>query len=359
MIKKIIFKTIILAVTIFFLVVSVNSEIPEDTTEVFEDLSSRLLYGLERCEEKIDIRQYKVSIVEGVSTFRQLLEDQPQLYYVNGTFSYSYNAQGLITELFPSYRMDNEALTHSRSEVLDWFEAFGSLGRLYTSDADKALVIHDYLASHYTYSPAGAENYDIYSLITEGHGVCQSLSLAFVALGRYVGLEVDMVTSEAMDHAWNHVVIDGRAYHVDVTRDLPDEASDIQHEYFLVCDEAMMKRGYRDYHCASDHECKAHLYESPESVNSHEGMLENVEGSLLYLEPIWLGITADSRLVQWSFNNEKTAYPKECTDLTGDGKLSLSDMLLTDIQQASVVESRIADALRQAVMRRALEAEEA
>lgn len=356
--RKGLLKIISWMLSLILLVFSVNAEDTRDQTETPMELRDRLLYSLEHCEEEIDLYEYRIPKSEVGVVYRHLLESQPQLFYVGGAFSYTYDPQGYLMSLFPTYLMDRETLTDSRRSMITWLNDIQTAGKTYASDGDKALFIHDYLAENFTYSPTGEENYDVYSLLTEGHGVCQAFSLAMIALGRCMELEVDMVTSPAMDHAWNHVAVDGDIYHVDVTRDLPTDRQGVRHERFLLCDSAMAALGYRDYTCEHGHRCDEHRYEPAPSEGQHQGMLRELTGTAYYISPYWLGQTKEDTLVMWAFggDTEKEEYPTESLDLNRDGRLSLADILLPTVQKAPPSAMPLTDALRRCLMRRALSA---
>ncbi len=350
--KRCIIRILFLMLSVALGAYPLRAAAPRESKEETMDMRARILYGLEHCEAEIYLHEYQIPKTEAVIVYRHLLENQPQLFYVGNTFSYTYDPQGYIMSLFPAYLMDGETLADCRQSMCLWLEEVRLSGGNYASDGDKALFIHDYLAKAFTYSPAGEENYDVYSLLTEGHGVCQAFSLAFIALGRCMALEVDMVTSVSMDHAWNHVTVNGEVYHVDVTRDLPTHDQAVRHERFLLCDEAMAALGYEDYTCAQFHACEDHRYETMTAAGVHQGMLGEIQGTLLYVEPLWLGLTFHQTLLQWSLGSqkEKEVYPQEGLDLNGDGQLSLSDILLPAVQQAPDEAALLTEALRRQLM---------
>lgn len=119
------------------------------------------------------------------------------------------------------------------------------------TNAEKVLFIHDYLAAHYEYD-YGFKNYDAYSFLRDGKGVCQAYMLAFSALMDRLGIPVSYVESHILNHAWNVVQLDGKWYHVDATWDDPgivhkdasgnerivDVLGAARHTYFLISDEA-------------------------------------------------------------------------------------------------------------------------
>ena len=140
---------------------------------------------------------------------------------------------------------------------------------------------------------------DAFSLFRDGVGVCQAYALAFMALGRAAGLEVDMVTSREMDHAWNRMSGVGDAwYHVDVTRDdpirEPGTASVVRHTRLLRSDAGMEAEGYTAFSCGDGHICADGRYETAEG----DAWFSGVDTPLTCLPTGWFraGEDADSGL---------------------------------------------------------------
>lgn len=235
-----------------------------------------LAVGLAACEERIDLSPYAISTDRLGELFTYVMNTHPELFHVAGRLGYTYNRAGQVLSVSPSYTLAGEELTAARRLYRQTVEAFcadleaarrrvaafsgltagGSAGGW--SQADTVLFLHDWLADRYAYDLSGTR-FDAYSLFRDGVGVCQAYALAFLALGKAAGLEVDMVTSTAMDHAWNHVRVDGVWYHVDVTRDDPivtgEGAPPVNHDRFLLSDSALDGLGYHDYACAAGHTC--------------------------------------------------------------------------------------------------------
>lgn len=111
-----------------------------------------------------------------------------------------------------------------------------------TTQYEIALWMHNWLIYNanydYTYTEYGADG-----VLLKGTGVCQSYTLAYQLLLEKMGIEVLVVTSEEMNHAWNLINLNGNWYHVDCTWDDPDEGGMECHTYFCLSD-AMMSRDH-------------------------------------------------------------------------------------------------------------------
>ena len=91
-----------------------------------------------------------------------------------------------------------------------------------------ALKLHDYIIQTCEYDIAAAEKNDesiaartAYSVFVRHQAVCEGYTMAYRYLLNAVRIQSEEIVSEAMNHCWNYVNINGRWYHVDVTYDDP------------------------------------------------------------------------------------------------------------------------------------------
>ena len=249
------------------------------------DPAAILLGGLTDCREAIDLSGASLPVSELGRVYLTILHSHPELFHVAPRLSYSYTERDgtrAVTEVYPAYTLTGDALAAARAFYRDTLAAilaememtFGDSPR---TEADTVLYLHDYLADRYTYDTRAqfpntdaprVANADAYTFLRDGAGVCQAYALTFLALCRGAGLEADLVVSDAMDHAWNHVRVDGVWYHVDVTRDDPipvaEGADEVNHNRLLRSDEGMAELGYRDFSCAAGHTCTDPRFETAE-----------------------------------------------------------------------------------------------
>ncbi|MBQ7910220.1 MAG: transglutaminase domain-containing protein [Clostridia bacterium] len=244
-------------------------------TAAHADPAAILLGGLTDCRETIDLSGASLPVSELGRVYLSVLHSHPELFHVAPRLSYSYTERDgtrAVTEVYPAYTLTGDALAAARAFYRDTLAAilaemeltFGGSPR---TEADTVLYLHDYLADRYTYDTrAESPNADAYTFLRDGAGICQAYALTFLALCRGAGLEADLVVSDAMDHAWNHVRVDGVWYHVDVTRDDPIPAAqgtdEVNHNRLLRSDEGMAELGYRDFSCAAGHTCTDPRFET-------------------------------------------------------------------------------------------------
>ena len=242
------------------------------------DAAALLLEGLLNCAETVDLSATALPASDLGRIYADLLHSHPELFHVAPRLSYTSRegkADGvplrLVAAVYPTYTLTGAVLTAARALYRDTLtvilaEMDGAFGETPPSEAEMVLYLHDLLAHRYAYDTrADAPNADAYRFFRDGMGICQAYALAFLALARAAGLEADLVASDAMDHAWNHVRVDGVWYHVDITRDDPIPAAEgreqVNHTRLLRTDEGMDALGYHGYTCAAGHTCTDPRYE--------------------------------------------------------------------------------------------------
>ncbi|MCM1245530.1 MAG: hypothetical protein NC293_07795 [Roseburia sp.] len=238
-------------------------------------IEDTLYQGMFWGEEKIDLSSYRIPKESFGSILQDVLNGAPDLFYVEKKYMYWLDStEKYVLGFVPSYKFNGVALgmdeIHQlREEFWEAADAVLSTVDPEWSDLEKALYIHDYLASQYEYdtrSPQSTTNpchYDAYSLIVEGRAVCEGYSLAYLYFMKRLDIPCSTVASNKMNHMWNQVQIGGKWYHVDVTHD--DPLSDIpgraQHMRFLLSDAAMTAQGYSEWDSPLEEGCTDSSYD--------------------------------------------------------------------------------------------------
>lgn len=117
-----------------------------------------------------------------------------------------------------------------------------------TASTERALCLHDRLAYYAEYDTERLaegtipdDSYRSAGVLVKKIGVCQSYAYAYKYILDKLDIPCTVVTSRAMNHAWNVVKIGANYYHVDVTWDdpTPDVVGRVEHNYFLLSDSAI------------------------------------------------------------------------------------------------------------------------
>ena len=309
------------------------------------DPAELLAEGLLSCHESIDLSACGLPASELGRIYADLLHSRPELFHVAPRLSFISRETGVgesatrvVEAVYPVYTLTGEALTAARTLYRDTVTALLhemdlTFGGTSPTEAETVLYIHDLLADRYAYDiradapdTSAEANTDAYTLFRDGRGVCQAYALAFIALARGAGLEADFVASEAMNHAWNHVRVDGVWYHVDVTRDDPIPASpgseQVNHTRLLRSDEGMNSLGYRGYACTAGHACTDARFES-----EGEAALAGFSSALTVTDGGWLGTTSEGAPAAVTVGKEgiSTGIPG---DMDGDQAVTPADLLM-------------------------------
>lgn len=241
-----------------------------------ENLKNDILRALEAGTETLDISGYNIPTENGAelsSLFTQVVNENPKLFYVTGGLRYWKN-QTIYTRLEFSY---SEVTDEQKAAFSAKLGEAASLVTSAMSEEEKALVLHDYLAQHCAYAyeeysngtlTSGSDEYNAYGALVNGKAVCQGYSEAYQALLQEVGIQSRICSSDAMNHAWNVVLIDGSWYHVDVTWDDPvwNREGRALHTFFLLSDTEMVNRmsgGGQNHHDWVDSvDCDSDRYDS-------------------------------------------------------------------------------------------------
>lgn len=302
------------------------------------DPTAILLEGLTACREAIDLSGASLPVSELGRVYLAVLHSHPELFHVAPRLSYGYaeiTVEGVPTrvvrEVYPTYTLTGDPLTAAREFYRDTLAAILTemeltLGTHPRTEADTVLYLHDLLADRYAYDTrVESPNADAYTFLRDGAGICQAYALTFLALCRGAGLEAELVVSDAMDHAWNHVRVDGLWYHVDVTRDDPIPAvggrEEVNHARLLRSDRGMEALGYRGYTCGAGHICADTRYET-----SDGGRLDGFSTPLKPIFAGWAGVDDEDGVVGVKFS-ETGVSVGEMGDVNLDGRTDPGDLL--------------------------------
>ena len=157
------------------------------------------------------------------SIYPQFVNENPDLFYLTGRYSYSYNSGGNVIRVTmycdpDSFGLSDVTTFHNKvSAILSNVESSWS-------DEQKALFLHDYIVTHCEYDLTYS-NYTAYHTLVTGSSVCQGYSLAYYYLLKQCGIEAYIISSDDMNHAWNQVTINGKKYYTDCTWDDPVASS--------------------------------------------------------------------------------------------------------------------------------------
>lgn len=187
-----------------------------------EEIMEYLYQQLKKRVTSIDVQKYNIPIDTVGDVFSGVLNEHPDLYYVSSGFSYGYYGT-TISSLKITY--DTSLNDAAWQQGVD--EALATVDKN-MSDLQKAIVLHDYLTVNCEYDYENLNkgtvpnvSHSTYGVFANRMAVCDGYALSYKYLLKQVGIDCYMVTSDAINHAWNLIKLDGQYYQVDVTWDDP------------------------------------------------------------------------------------------------------------------------------------------
>jgi len=200
--------------------------------------------GVGKLDATIRFTAPSISFDDIDKAIRCVISDYPEYFWFNGVGSISYDNSGNYAFTTSGYTIDGKTLNadsvNAYKTQLETAAATALSGMPSGSDYDKALYLHDYLASMVEYvSDGGNDDQTAYGALVEGKAVCAGYARAYQYLLRKAGIESWYVTgsSKGQAHGWNLVLLNNKCYYTDVTWD--DQDSYVMHTYFMLSLEQM------------------------------------------------------------------------------------------------------------------------
>lgn len=214
-----------------------------------EEAAKEVLHqGMLAKEARIDISDYEIDNDRVEYLVKAIINDNPELYYVT-SFRWSYYTNNnKVAYVVPEYAegLDDAAFKSALADALAVVDDS-------MTDLEKAIALHEYLvlnceydSDNYSNNTIPGTSYSAYGALVNRIAVCQGYALAYMYLCKQVGIDCYMVTSAAMCHAWNMIVLNGKYYQVDVTWDDPttDRIGQVMHKHMFISDEQMQVRNH-------------------------------------------------------------------------------------------------------------------
>ena len=241
-----------------------NEEILRGDTFTWEtSLRKRVQDTINGQTNVISVSDLKIpwgNIDDALLIVREVLNNNPHLFYLSGAIS-SGGVNGNVSS-FRIALVEKYAVAGNPGEV-NWtlvkqdtqkYEARMEEGMSHLAigmtKLEQLLAFHDFLVRECEYDSQklsngkySAESYTAFGALVNNTAVCQGYSEAFADFCNRIGVQNVIVSSSAMNHAWNMVYLDGYWYHIDVTWDDPvgtDNIGFVRHTMFLYSDAEFM-----------------------------------------------------------------------------------------------------------------------
>lgn len=215
-----------------------------------------LLEGLLRVDEEIDFTGSGVYYERDIrKVYAEVINDNPELFYVDGSYSVHSSkydrdrGDWYDFKLTPHYTAEMSQIPQMRQEFADELNRILAYAASGSTPLMKALLVNDYFCVNYEYDTT-YRNRNAYNLFIQKTGVCQAYMLGYKAALKALGIPVKTAQSDAMNHTWNLVQIDGEWYHVDTTWNdpVPNRPGRARHCYFMRSDAGFLNNSYANPH---------------------------------------------------------------------------------------------------------------
>lgn len=292
--------------------------------DALADVMAALKQGLLEMKASIDISQYRIPGETLRKIYPQVVNENPELFFVQGGCVYQMMG-GIVSNVSPDYlwgeEVVNELTGEQKSQIRQKQTALeqvvnGILAQVDPdwSDLEKALFLHDYLATHAQYDET-LQIRDAYTILVEGTGVCQAYTLAYRLLLNRVNITSGTVTSTSLNHIWNILLIDDKWYHVDVTWDDPieDRLGRVRHAYFCLSESKLKTTEGGKHYKENDweHSPTGITVDHTRFDNSHWA---NVDTAFVPLNGKWYYLLYQSGLMQTADPTQEGSLMKQISE---------------------------------------------
>lgn len=190
-----------------------------------QEIYDGMLSSLKRGETSLSL-DYDDSLpdIHGIKRILTgVLNDSPLLFWVRGTIGLrvcgsSATVSMEVNELYDERDRFEKELSNRCAEIHREVSGCGGPYEL-------SLALHDYLTRSVEYSDTGIRAHCALGPLLDGKGVCEGIADAYNLLMNSAGVRCTRIDGHTrigadVGHSWNISIIDGHAYHADVTFDL-------------------------------------------------------------------------------------------------------------------------------------------
>jgi len=209
-------------------------------------LYKEMLFGINRFAKEIKLPLRPINEISMV--FSYILLDNPLIFYVS-SFTHLSDLYKKKCVIKPEYKYKQDFVRKNIDFVKAYLQKFDALKT--KSDIEKEIYVHDYCLNNFTYDDASNDySFSILGTVLNKTAVCEGIAKFVKLVFDYLGVNSLVVLGKAKNpindnveemHTWNIVMIEGKAYHLDVTFDMSVKDKVNRYDYFNLDDEDIKK----------------------------------------------------------------------------------------------------------------------
>ncbi len=167
-----------------------------------------------------------ISVTKLQDCFEAVMNDHPELFYMESSYTVKYLEGGNIVEVDLLYYDLADNLEEAKESFETAADNIVSAARTLDEPYFREKLVHDALISLVSYRESAKYNQSAYSALVNHETVCAGYSRAFQYCMQQLGIPTYYCTGRTTEsHAWDIVKLDGDYYNVDVTWDDTDPST--------------------------------------------------------------------------------------------------------------------------------------
>lgn len=287
----------------------------------------QMLYNVDTSRH--DISKYNATvndIKEIFADFKKDPEDKWMVaaYYSNLSLGYSYTGNSAKSVFY--YNVDSDVKGRYQ-RLLENVRKIKSGVEPSMRDIDKIIYMHDCVDEVATYEFVAYQSYGAGGILGDGLGVCAGYTKALNLLLEDQGISAHYLASDAMNHGWTHVLLDGNWYHIDSTWDDTRTRSKgyVDHRFLLLNDDEI-SAGKDSHYGWEDVVEDTH---ASKSVKYSNWYVHDITGKMAFEEGYWYYVDTNTNCIMQ--NVAEGGKAKVIYDASGQSKIELIDATSTGI----------------------------
>ena len=197
-----------------------------------------------RMDAQASVSLSRCMLVDDVfEIYYKMRMDNPFMFWLGQSVRYHPDATGVTVVFDYAYR--KKEADGLKKEVIAAAERIRDIVDRYAEDDyGIELAIHDLFSIQIQYTEdLGKESHNIIGPLLYKKGVCEGIAMAVEYILNCFGIRGTVIHGDIKGsnekHAWNIVLLDDGAYHLDVTWDLSSKVGFAGHTFFNVSDKVM------------------------------------------------------------------------------------------------------------------------